>query len=239
MEQIKALKVGIDNVALYPVLLQDDDNLVLVDCGFSHYLPLIKAAAATEGIDLDRLTGVILTHCDFDHTGALAELKAAYPSVKIMASALQAEYISGARKNIRLERALRRYEESPNEETKAEVAQRTANTPQPVPVDVILSDNEVLALCGGVKVLPTPGHMPGHISLYVGSQKALITGDAMTEQNGKLGGANPKYTFDMELARENIRSFLAYDIETVICYHGGVFTEEIKRTLHELSAEPV
>ena len=76
--------------------------------------------------------------------------------------------------------------------------------------------------------------MPGHISLYVKSEKTLITGDAMNIFNDELIGANPDYTFDMPVATNSIKKFSELDIENIICYHGGRYQKDAKKALQQL-----
>jgi glyoxylase-like metal-dependent hydrolase (beta-lactamase superfamily II) len=42
-----------------------------------------------------------------------------------------------------------------------------------------LSDGDVLPVAGGIQVIHTPGHTPGHISLLHSDSGVLITGDAI------------------------------------------------------------
>jgi glyoxylase-like metal-dependent hydrolase (beta-lactamase superfamily II) len=49
----------------------------------------------------------------------------------------------------------------------------------PVPVDRELTDGEVLPVAGGLRVIHTPGHSPGHVSLLHEDSRLLITGDAI------------------------------------------------------------
>ena len=69
--------------------------------------------------------------------------------------------------------------------------------------------------------------MPGHISLYLRESKSLICGDALVIEDNKLVLANPHYTLDMEIAKKSVRKLLNYDIDKVICYHGGIYKGKI------------
>jgi glyoxylase-like metal-dependent hydrolase (beta-lactamase superfamily II) len=100
-----------------------------------------------------------------------------------------------------------------------------------VNVDWCLQDKQFLDWCGGIEVIATPGHMPGHISIYLKQCKTLIAGDALVVENGKLLIANPQYTLDMQKAKESIRKLLSYEIESILCYHGGVYSENIEDAL--------
>ena len=42
-----------------------------------------------------------------------------------------------------------------------------------------MKDKDIFDWCGGLEVIETPGHMPGHISLYLKDSKTLICGDAL------------------------------------------------------------
>ena len=76
--------------------------------------------------------------------------------------------------------------------------------------------------------------MPGHISLYLHNDKTLISGDALTMENNNLAMANPQYTLDMATAKESIKKLLTYDIEQIICYHGGSYTGNCRAALQRL-----
>lgn len=97
--------------------------------------------------------------------------------------------------------------------------------------------SERLPWCGGIDIVHTPGHMPGHISLYLPASKTLIAGDAVVIEQGKLNIANPQFTLDLDEAVRSVQRLLAYDIEQLICYHGGLFHGDVKQALLELVRE--
>jgi len=102
-------------------------------------------------------------------------------------------------------------------------------------VDKTVDDGEVLSYCGGITVIFTPGHTPGHIGLYLNQYKTLITGDALNVVDGQLVGPNAEFTPDMDTAKKSLEKFTQYDVETVICYHGGVYQGNVKERLLELA----
>lgn len=55
---------------------------------------------------------------------------------------------------------------------------------RPVKVDRGLCDGEVIPVCGGIRVVHTPGHTPGHVSLLHQRSGVLITGDAVVNVGG-------------------------------------------------------
>ncbi|MBW7460569.1 MBL fold metallo-hydrolase, partial [Paenibacillus sepulcri] len=62
---------------IYPTLLWDEDNIVLVDTGTPGMLPGIRTEIGRAGVDFDKLNTVILTHQDIDHIGSMPEIAAA------------------------------------------------------------------------------------------------------------------------------------------------------------------
>ena len=102
-------------------------------------------------------------------------------------------------------------------------------------VDITVDDGEVLPYCGGITVIFTPGHTPGHIGLYLNQYKTLITGDALNVVDGQLVGPNVEFTPDMNMAKKSLGKFTQYDVETVICYHGGIYQENVHDRLLELA----
>ncbi|MFS0557327.1 MBL fold metallo-hydrolase [Brevibacillus sp. 179-C9.3 HS] len=239
MNQIHFLDIsfmynGIQQV-ITPVLLQDEHEMILVDCGYPDFLPLIQETAHKQQLTLGALTKVIVSHHDMDHIGSLAALKRAYPHLEIIAYESEAPYISGQKTSLRLEQAQATLDLlSSDEKQQAEQFIRFLQSIESAEVDRTVTNHEHLPWCGGIEIIHTPGHMPGHISLYLIANKTLIAGDAVVIENGRLEIANPSYTIDMQEAIRSVRYLLDYDIEQLICYHGGLFQGDIKQALREL-----
>lgn len=79
---------------IYPVIVSDETEMVLIDCGYPGFFPLLTSTAAAAGLDCSKLTKIIITHHDYDHMGALAEFKQAYPHVQVIASCEDEPYIA-------------------------------------------------------------------------------------------------------------------------------------------------
>jgi glyoxylase-like metal-dependent hydrolase (beta-lactamase superfamily II) len=75
----------------------------------------------------------------------------------------------------------------------------------------------------------------GHICLYLHESKTLIAGDALFLQDGELVISRPMATLDMEQAKKSIKKLLDYDIDKIVCYHGGVYKDNIKENLKKIS----
>ncbi len=220
---------------IYPVILSDDKEMILVDCGYPNFLTLIEESAIKNRIDLNKLTKLIITHHDFDHMGSAADFKRKYPKMKILASSKDEKYISGREKSLRLKQAESIYDKLPEEQKEGAMNfQRMLKSIENVEVDMTLKDGDSFDWCGGIEIIETPGHMPGHISIYVKENKTLISGDALVIEDNKLVIANPQYTLDMYIAKKSIKKLLDYDIDKIVCYHGGVSEEGIKDSLKKI-----
>lgn len=217
-------KFGDTEGIINPVILKDNNEMILVDCGYIGFMPIIEDAMRTENLDCSQLTKIIITHHDHDHMGALADFKQKYPNIKIVASEIEAPYIAGEKKSLRLEQA-EALQNTLDEEQKSfgKAFCDILKSVKQVKVDILVHDGEIMNWCGGCEIVGTPGHTPGHISLYIKNKKTLITGDAAALENNQLVIANPQFTLDMESTSKSISKILKYDADTYICYHGGVY----------------
>lgn len=219
-----------------PVVIYDDQEMVLVDCGHPDALPKLEVLLKEEGLDMTGLNKIIITHHDHDHMGALASIIRKYPNVKVMASAVDAPHIEGKAKSLRLVQAESIYEALPEEQK--ERARRFAaylESIEPTTVDIKLGDGDRFDCCGGFEIITTPGHMPGHISVYLPDSKTLIAGDALVVQKGELEIANPQYSLDIEGTRASALKLSKLEIDCVICYHGGLFEGDVHAALVKMA----
>lgn len=202
-------------------LIKGDGAVILSDCGYPGDWSAIVQALLAHDVGAADVTHVILTHHDGDHMGALYDLKRENPGVQVLCSQEQAPYVTGEIPPVRLTDMLGRLPGLPAEERPmAQSRLSMYQAVRPVPVNRLVKGGDCI---GPVQIVDTPGHLPGHLSLYVPACKALIAGDAMNVIDGKLSGANPLFTLDMDEANRSIQALKSYDIERVICSHGGVY----------------
>lgn len=98
-------------------------------------------------------------------------------------------------------------------------------------------DGERLPSVGGVLAVYTPGHTPGHLSLYLEAHRVLVAGDALVVADGQLQGPRPEVTLNMEEALRSVARLAALEPEYVVCYHGGVFGPGAAARLREIAAQ--
>ncbi len=232
MDQIIVLSIkyqfGGQEEKIHPVVLLDDNNMVLVDCGYPGFLPLIELEFKANNLEIGKLTHIMTTHHDHDHMGALYELKKKYPNIKIVAGSMEEPYISGARKYLRLEQAEKMQDALPMEQKQAGIDFcNMLKEVKPVDVDITVQGGDVLDWCGGCTILETFGHTAGHISLYLTKHRKIIAGDAAVLENNSLILANPQYTFEIDRAEASLQRIINFGAEEIICYHGGIWRSQI------------
>lgn len=220
---------------VYPVVLKDENGLYLIDCALPHFLPVIEAAFQKRGLQMQDIKKIIITHHDHDHMGALHEIIEKYPSIEVLCSKEQAPYIKGEKKSLRLLQIEEVYEAASPQEKEGMKGFinmiRSVQYSSKATITVV-EDNEILPICGGARVIFSDGHMPGHISLYLEENKTLISGDALVLEEGKLCIAERPFVLDKEKEIETVQKFCNYEIEKIICYHGGEYeSKNIKEEL--------
>jgi glyoxylase-like metal-dependent hydrolase (beta-lactamase superfamily II) len=70
-----------------------------------------------------------------------------------------------------------------------------------------------------LRVIETPGHTVGHISVLDEAAGILVVGDAMNRMDGVLSGSNPSFTADAAAADESVRKLAGFEFEVVLFGH--------------------
>lgn len=220
---------------IHPTLLWDEQDAILVDAGEPGHRQQIVDGMNQAGVELQRLNRIILTHQDLDHIGGLPEIINNFSQkIEIIAHEADRPSIDGTQPLMKV-KAIR--DKLSLDDPKRNQLESLLTNPPKAHVDVTVEDGEVLPFLGGITVIHTPGHTPGHISLYINQSKILITGDAMVILDGKLQTPPAQFTPDMDTAVKSIRKFAQFDINTIICYHGGAITNQANQVLAELIQE--
>lgn len=219
-------------VVLHPTLIECGSEVILVDCGYAGSRDSIETQLNLYGWTIKDLTTIIITHDDIDHLGGLFELQKENSHVRVAASVTEAPFVEGKLKSLRLVQAEQAIDQLPSEMLDwALTFQRELRAIKRVPVDVSLTEGEFNDF---IQVIDTPGHTPGHISLYIPSTRTMISGDALVLENGELDIANPQFTMDLDQAVESVNKLAGYQIDELHCYHGGVIRDSISERIHNL-----
>ncbi|WP_257348853.1 MBL fold metallo-hydrolase [Pseudalkalibacillus decolorationis] len=220
---------------LNPTLIWDDETAILIDTGTPGQLEQIRTAMNEVGVSMGNLKAIILTHQDIDHIGSLPEiLNESSGGIEVYAHEVDKPYIEGELPLMKGNPDSMAWQlEGLSEEVRQKVLASVENPPT-AKVDRTLVDGEELPYCGGIRVIFTPGHTPGHISLYLKKGKILVAGDAMFSVEGILQGPHQPSTPDMDTAFQSMKKYMDFDIEKVVCYHGGLSQNNVKNQLEDL-----
>ncbi|WP_391574639.1 MBL fold metallo-hydrolase [Cohnella sp.] len=238
--ELTAVIMGKPNT-IYPVLLWDEHEAVLVDTGYPGQADLIGAELEKYALPSSGLSRIILSHQDIDHIGSLPVLvQRSEGKIAVMSSPFEKPYIEGNLRLLRItpeaiEQAVNSLPANVSDQWK-QAFRHSLEHPPSSPVHETLEDGQELLICGGIVVIATPGHTPGHLSLYHRASKTLIAADALTvNDGGELCGPDPVTTLDPELARHSLTKLLDYEITTVVCYHGGLYQGNVRQNLLKLA----
>ncbi|ULO05503.1 MBL fold metallo-hydrolase [Paenibacillus sp. 19GGS1-52] len=239
MLEISVQVMGGSNT-IYPTLLWDEETAVLVDTGYPGLLSKFKEVIEQSSIPWKRLHTIVITHQDVDHIGSLPAMLAEEDTVlNVLAHEMEKPYIEGEK--MLLKHTLEALAAAaamipphvPEEWRRAFLF--TLSHPPKGRVDHTIGEGDILPVAGGITVIHTPGHSPGHLSLYHQESRTLIAADALTVLNGELHGPDVTATPDMATALHSLANLAAYDIDTVICYHGGLYRGDANRRIAELA----
>jgi len=200
-----------------------DGQLTLVDAGMRSAPKRVAAALRWLGHSPSDVSRILLTHAHPDHAGGLAKL-AAQTAATVVAHERDASYVRAGR--------------APSRDgtfTAGRIFNRLGSGKfAAAEVGSELVDGQVLDIAGGIEIVHTPGHTPGHVALLHRASGILITGDSIfnirrmrwspkvlctdfaltkttAQRLGELDYSMAAFTHGPEIrdqAREEIRSFL-------------------------------
>ena len=217
-------------MTIHPALILDAARgATLVDTGVPGMQSDFQAALEAVGMNLTDVRRIIVTHHDLDHIGSLPALVAA-TDAEVLALEAEVPYVQGEKPG----------QKQPTPEVLAsmppEMQARFANPPKAT-VTRVLHDGDLLEIAGGVRMVATPGHTVGHLSLFVEQDGVLISGDALFSNAGQLQFPIARATPDMPEALRSVRKLAELPVKAVLTYHGGLVSEDAAQQLQGLADE--
>lgn len=158
--------------------IKNHDHFIVIDAGVK--AALVKKGMEQLGINPEMVTNLLLTHTDYDHTGALS----LFPKATVYISAAEEQMINGktSRGPLMKNHLCCKYKKIEDNQT--------------VVIDSIT-----------VKGILNPGHTPGSMS-YLVNDTCLFTGDAMGLANNKITEFSRFFNMNSAVALESIKKLV-------------------------------
>jgi glyoxylase-like metal-dependent hydrolase (beta-lactamase superfamily II) len=233
---------GMKDVFVNFYMVQDTNtkNWVLVDTGLKWSVGKIKAMAAKLFGENSRPSSIVLTHGHFDHVGSVKRLADLW-NVPVYAHYLEMPYLTG-----------KSAYPPPDPTVEGGMMAKMAFVYPKGPIDLkervrTLADNGQVPDLPEWRFFHTPGHAPGHISLYRESDGVLLAGDAVVTtkqesalsvmmQTKKLSGPPKYFTPDWQSAAWSVEQLAALEPEVLATGHGRPMSgEKMRNSLHNLA----
>jgi hydroxyacylglutathione hydrolase len=197
---------------------------VLIDTGYPGSAPAIIDKLHENGVDPDWLSLIVITHGHADHFGSAAEIKKR-TGAPVAVHKLDAEaLIKGQDPSLKPTGFIGRM-------LVPMLERRGPAKAPPVRPDVLIGEELDLKKYGvDGKVIHTPGHTPGSLSVVLPNGE-FIVGDLI--MRGMLRFWQPNYPLfadSMPQVDKNIKLILRKKPSKIYCTHGGPFDpEDIRR----------
>ncbi len=220
-----------------------DGSWTLIDAGLPFTANYIRSWA--EKNFKGAPNAIVLTHGHFDHASAADDL-ADHWHVPVYAHPLEFPYLTG----------LQEYP-APNVGAGGGMMSLLSPLYPRGPLDLSRhlrrlpeGSESTLSEMPGWLILHTPGHTPGHVSLFRQTGRAMLPGDAFCTtkpesffdaalaQPPELHGPPAYFTWDWDLARESVQSLARMDPLLIAPGHGKpILGANIGNALQELAAK--
>lgn len=229
-------------VNIFIIQNREATDWVLVDTGLKSSATKIKTMAAGLFGNTGKPAAIIMTHGHFDHRGSLQQLAEEW-NVPVFCHHMETPYLTG------------RASYPPADPTVGGgmMTYLSFSYPKaPINVQQFLSE---LSEDGSIPELQdwrwvhTPGHTPGHISLFREKDGVLVAGDAIVttkaesaysvmRQSKTLSGPPKYFTPDWGAAARSAKELAALEPNVIATGHGqSMYGDPARKALHKLAKD--
>jgi glyoxylase-like metal-dependent hydrolase (beta-lactamase superfamily II) len=220
MEIAKGLRLLGSSGIVNSYLIVESGGVTVIDAGLPGYWKLLQRELEQLGLSLDDVRALILTHGDTDHIGFAAKLSK--------------------------EKGIPAYLHPLDDQRAHLEVKKPSSTGGPMKIGPLagfmwysalhgglkippagslrpVADGQVLDVPGSPRIIHTPGHTPGSITVHVPSVDALFLGDTFTTRNVLTGVTGPKpapFTLEPAQAVASLDRLDGIDATWVLPGHG-------------------
>jgi glyoxylase-like metal-dependent hydrolase (beta-lactamase superfamily II) len=208
-------------------LIEDGNRMTLVDAGFPGFRAQLDAYLRSRGTSVSAIEAVILTHAHPDHVG-MAEGVRRDAGATVYAPAADAEQARTASQHKREGSLLPALRRPALWRLLASGIRNGGTRPAKISEVTPFSDGD-LDVPGRPRVIPTPGHSPGHVAFHLPDRGVLIAGDALVTYHALNGSRGPQlppaaFSFDTAQMLASLAALERVDAGLTVFGHGEPWT---------------
>jgi glyoxylase-like metal-dependent hydrolase (beta-lactamase superfamily II) len=200
--------------------LDADGQVTLVDCGPWTAPRRLHAALAWMGCGPSDVTRIVLTHAHADHVGGLVRFRGR-SGAPVVVHQRDADYIRAGRPPVRDRQS----------QFGRLLGRLPGNRFAPVEVSEELVDGQQLPVGGGLTVIHTPGHTPGHMSLLHEDSGVLVTGDALFNWRKRITWPALAFCTNQTLTRQTAARLGELDFSIAAFTHGPEIRDRARESV--------
>ncbi len=200
---------------------EPDGSLTAVDAGIKGRGPArIVAGLAALGRRPEQVGRILLTHAHFDHAGGAAGI-VGRTNAPLAAHEIEAPYLRRGR--------------TPSYQGRNPLY-RLLSRPaklQVVDASSTFRDGDLIDVAGGLRVLHTPGHTPGHCAFLHEPSGVLITGDSIFNWRSRMAWSYASFCTDPELNQDTADRLGEAEYEIAAFTHGPEIRDNARESIRD------
>jgi glyoxylase-like metal-dependent hydrolase (beta-lactamase superfamily II) len=209
-------------------LIEDGNSMTLVDGGLPGFRSQLDEYLRSRGSSVADIDAVILTHAHSDHVGIVEGIRRDAPA-PVHVHAYDADMARTGKVHPR-EGSMFPYFRHPAAWKLLAVGARNGAMKTPGVEAVSTFTDGDLDVPGRPRIIPTPGHSPGHVAFHLPDRGVLIAGDALCTYNPLTGGRGPQvmpraFAADALQMLASLEALERVDAGVTLFGHGEPWTE--------------
>jgi glyoxylase-like metal-dependent hydrolase (beta-lactamase superfamily II) len=198
--------------------VDDDGQVTLVDAGVKRAARRIVSGLEHMGTSPSEVTRIIATHAHSDHVGGLNDIHGR-TGARVAVHERDAAYVREGKGPVL------------DATTAAGRLLRHGRRSTPTQVDEELTDGQVIDVGGGLRVLHTPGHTPGHVALLHEPSGVLITADSIWNIRRRMSWPVKSFCTDFAMTKQTAHVLGEVDYAVAAFTHGPEIRDNAREAI--------
>ena len=214
---IQIIKVGITNCYVIK-----HEGAILIDAGMPGKFNEFSKGLKNAGIHPEEIKAIVITHCHWDHIGCAKKIKDMTAAKVVVQKYEKNILIKG---EPLLPPAVTRWGKIFGPLIKGLSKKHLT---EPCEVDIVIEEEDYSLEQFGIKgkIVFTPGHSPGSVSVVLDSGEAFVGDMAMNGLSLTIGPNLPIFAEDMSALRNSWKKLIDMGVKQVYPAHGKPFPVE-------------